>query len=70
LFQWFNRFAPFRTLKSWRVQSSSFKVKTAAQDLADAAKAKDEVEVRAKLKALGEACDSCDKSFRALKKAS
>lgn len=46
------------------------KVKKAAQELADAAKAKDEVEVKAKLKSLGEACNSCHKSFRAPKKAS
>ncbi|HEV8720809.1 MAG TPA: cytochrome c [Candidatus Binatia bacterium] len=45
------------------------KVKKAAQELADAAKAKDEVEVKAKLKALGEACTSCHNSFRAPRKA-
>jgi cytochrome c556 len=45
------------------------KVKKAAQELGDAARAKDEVEVKAKLKALGESCESCHKSFRAPKKA-
>jgi cytochrome c556 len=44
------------------------KVKKAAQELADAAKAKDEVEVKTKLKALGEACTSCHNSFRAPRK--
>lgn len=44
------------------------KVKKAAQAIADAAKAKDEAEVNAKLKALGEACASCHKSFRAPRK--
>jgi cytochrome c556 len=46
------------------------KVKKAAQELGDAAKAKDEVEVNAKLKAVGQACESCHKSFRAPRKAS
>jgi cytochrome c556 len=45
-------------------------VKKAAQALADAAKAGDEAEVKSKLKALGDACASCHKSFRAPKKAS
>jgi cytochrome c556 len=45
-------------------------VKKAAQGLADAAKAGDEAEVKTKLKALGDACASCHKSFRAPKKAS
>lgn len=44
------------------------KVKKAAQALGDAAKAKDEAEVNAKLKALGDACASCHKSFRAPRK--
>lgn len=46
------------------------KVKKAAQALADAAKAKDEAEVNAKLKSLGDACASCHKSFRAPRKSS
>ena len=46
------------------------KVKKAAQALADAAKAKDEVEVKAKYKALGEACAGCHTGFRAPRKAS
>jgi cytochrome c556 len=46
------------------------KVKKAAQALADAAKAKDEADVNAKLKALGDACASCHKSFRAPRKSS
>jgi len=44
--------------------------KKAAQALADAAKAKNEAEVNVKLKALGEACASCHKSFRAPRKSS
>jgi cytochrome c556 len=44
------------------------KVKKAAQALADAAKTKDEAEVNAKLKALGDACASCHNSFRAPRK--
>ena len=46
------------------------KVKKAAQDLGEAATTQDEVEVKAKLKALGEACESCHRSFRAPRKAS
>jgi cytochrome c556 len=46
------------------------KVKKAAQELGDAARAKDEVEVKAKFKALGDACASCHNSFRAPKKSS
>ena len=46
------------------------KVKKAAQELSDAAKAKDEAEVEVKLKALGDACNSCHKSFRAPRKSS
>lgn len=46
------------------------KVKKAAQALGDAAKAKDEAEVNAKLKALGDACASCHNSFRAPRKSS
>ena len=46
------------------------KVKKAAQALSDAAKAKDEADVNAKLKALGDACASCHKSFRAPRKSS
>src|SRR5258706_5090577 len=44
------------------------KVKKAAADVADAAKAKDDAALPAKLKALGEACDSCHKNFRSEKK--
>lgn len=46
------------------------KVKKAAQALADAAKAKNEADVNAKLKALGDACSSCHKSFRGPRKSS
>jgi cytochrome c556 len=46
------------------------KVKKAAQELADAAKAKDEAGVNAKVKALGGACKSCHEPFRAEKKKS
>jgi cytochrome c556 len=45
-------------------------VKQAAQALADAAKAKDEAEVDVKLKALGDACNVCHKSFRGPRKSS
>jgi cytochrome c556 len=45
-------------------------VKKAAQALADAAKAKDEAEVKAQLKAVGDACASCHKSFRGPRKSS
>jgi cytochrome c556 len=44
------------------------KVKKAAQALADAAKAKDQADVEVKLKALGDACTSCHRNFRAPKK--
>jgi len=44
--------------------------KKAAEALADAAKAKNEADVNVKLKALGEACASCHKSFRAPRKSS
>ena len=43
-------------------------VKKAAQALADAAKAKDEAEVDVKLKALGDACNNCHRSFRGPRK--
>ena len=43
------------------------KVKKAAGDLADAAKAKDDAAVEAKVKALGAACKSCHEPFRAEK---
>ena len=43
-------------------------VNKAAQALADAAKAKDEAEVGVKLKALGDACNSCHRDFRAPRK--
>jgi cytochrome c556 len=45
-------------------------VNKAAQALADAAKAKDETEVNVKLKALGDACNNCHRSFRAPRKGS
>ena len=45
-------------------------VNKAAQALADAAKAKDEAEVNVKLKALGDACNACHRSFRASRKSS
>lgn len=44
------------------------KVKKAAADVADAAKAKDDAGLPAKVKALGEACGACHKNFRAEEK--
>lgn len=44
------------------------KVKKAANDVADAAKAKDDGALPAKVKALGEACGGCHKNFRAEEK--
>lgn len=44
------------------------KVKKAANDLADAAKSKDDAAVNAKFKALGDACNECHKNFRSEKK--
>jgi cytochrome c556 len=44
------------------------KVKKAANDLADAAKAKDDAAISTKVKALGDACGSCHKNFRAEEK--
>jgi len=44
------------------------KVKKAANDVADAAKAKDDAALPAKVKALGEACGGCHKNFRAEEK--
>lgn len=46
------------------------KVKKAAGELAEAAKAKDDAAVGAKVKALGAACGACHKAFRAEKKKS
>ena len=46
------------------------KVKKAAQEVADAAKAKNEAEVSVKLKALGDACGSCHRGFRGPRKSS
>ena len=43
------------------------KVKKAASELADAAKAKDDEAIAMKVKALGDACASCHKAFRAEK---
>jgi len=43
------------------------KVKKAASELADAAKSKDDGAITVKVKALGEACASCHKVFRAEK---
>jgi cytochrome c556 len=45
-------------------------VNKAAQALADAAKAKNEAEVEVKLKALGDACNVCHRSFRGPRKSS
>ena len=45
-------------------------VKKAAQALADAAKAKDEEGVNTKLKALGDACNNCHRTFRGPRKSS
>ena len=42
-------------------------LRKAASELADAAKAKDDAAVTAKVKAVGEACGSCHKAFRAEK---
>ena len=44
------------------------KVKKAANDVADAAKAKDDGALPAKVKALGDACGGCHKNFRAEEK--
>ncbi len=44
------------------------KVKKAANDVADAAKAKDDAALPAKVKALGEACGACHKNYRAEEK--
>ena len=44
------------------------KVKKAAQELSDAAKANDEAAVNAKYKALGAACANCHRPFRAPKR--
>jgi cytochrome c556 len=44
------------------------KVKKAANDVADAAKAKDDAALPAKVKALGEACGGCHKNYRAEEK--
>lgn len=46
------------------------KVKKAASELADAARAKDDAAVTVKVKALGDACGACHKPFRAEKKKS
>lgn len=43
------------------------KVKKAASELADAAKAKDDEAITVKVKALGDACGACHKAFRAEK---
>ena len=43
------------------------KVQKAASELADAAKAKDDAAITVKVKALGDACASCHKVFRAEK---
>lgn len=43
------------------------KVKKAASELADAAKAKDHEAITTKVKALGDACVACHKVFRAEK---
>jgi len=43
------------------------KLKAAANELADAAKAKDDAAITAKVKALGAVCSNCHKAFRAEK---
>ena len=43
------------------------RVKKAASEVADAAKAKDDEAIAVKVKALGDACGSCHKAFRAEK---
>jgi len=43
------------------------KLKIAATELADAAKAKDDAAITVKVKALGDVCGSCHKQFRAEK---
>ena len=43
-------------------------MKKAANDLADAAKAKDDAAILTKVKALGDACGACHKNFRAEEK--
>jgi cytochrome c556 len=44
------------------------KVKKAASEVAEAAKAKDDAAIGAKVKALGDACGGCHKNFRAEEK--
>jgi len=44
------------------------KVKKAADEVAEAAKAKDDAALPGKVKALGDACGSCHKNFRAEEK--
>jgi len=51
--------------KSDDFAKASKAVRSAASELADAAKAKDDQAVSVKVKALGEACGSCHKQFRA-----
>ena len=49
-------------------KKSAAKVKQAANDLADAAKSKDDSAIPTKVKALGDACGACHKNFRAEEK--
>ncbi len=54
--------------KKWdEFSKNPSRVKKAAQELADAAKAGDEETVKVRFKALGEACKNCHSSFRAPK---
>jgi cytochrome c556 len=48
-------------------QKNAKNLRKAASDLADAAKAKDDAAVTAKVKGVSEACGSCHKAFRAEK---
>jgi len=49
-------------------KKSAAKVKQAANDVADAAKAKDDAALGTKVKALGDACGGCHKNYRAEEK--
>ena len=53
--------------KSDDFAKASKALQSAASELASAAKAKDDAAVTTKVKALGEACGSCHKAFRAEK---
>jgi cytochrome c556 len=49
-------------------KKNAAKVKQAANDVADAAKAKDDAALSTKVKALGDACGACHKNYRAEEK--